>query len=381
MPSPSTGAWRLSGWASPAPRRRRAQAEANRDQAKNWIDRLPSKADKPADAAIWFKVGPAANPPRTCETLEGIWAEDIDSRAAAILVHEPLVADQEHVLLASKGNVLAMEWETEDNSRVLAIANGSFLLNLPLVNHARRPLAERVVEWIGDDSRRVAFVRRILRSERTQPASFALRLVAAHPELSLGGHSAWPVWPAGLPGPRSSAGPAPIRSRLRQRSTRRSRRSAGQAAGEKQVARNRQGPAGILPPLAAAAHDGSSQIARAGWFVLPPRPSAVGPHPPGTRRFARAGWFVLPSRPSAVGPPPRTPPFQGGKCCAGITFPPLQRGGSGGGQCRHPPRNARVRGGQCRRHPAENAGRRELAGPMQLVRKPCSFTFSLVASR
>ena len=43
-------------------------------------------------------------------------------------------------------------------SRVLAIANGSFLLNLPLVNPARRPLAERVVEWIGEQPRRVAFV-------------------------------------------------------------------------------------------------------------------------------------------------------------------------------------------------------------------------------
>ena len=206
---------------------RRAQAEANRDQAKNWIDRLPSKADKPADDAVWFKVGPAADPPRTCETMEGLWAEDIDSRAAAIVVHEPLVADQEHVLLASKGNVLAMEWGTEDNGRVLAIANGSFLLNLPLVNHARRPLAERVVEWIGDDPRRVAFVRRIFRSERTQPASFALRFAAAHPQLSLGGHSAWSVWPAGLPGPSASAGPASIRFRVRQRSTRRSRRALG----------------------------------------------------------------------------------------------------------------------------------------------------------
>jgi hypothetical protein len=137
---------------------RRAQAESNRDKAKNWTERLPSKADKPADAADWFKVGPAANPPRTCETLEGPWAEDVDSRAAAILLHEPLVANQEHVLLTSKGNVLAMEWEVEDDSLVLVIANGSFLLNLPLVNRARRPLAERVVEWIGDEHRRVAFV-------------------------------------------------------------------------------------------------------------------------------------------------------------------------------------------------------------------------------
>jgi hypothetical protein len=137
---------------------RRALAEASRDQAKNWVDKLPSKADKPADATDWFKVGPAANPPRTCETLEGLWAEGVDSRAAGILLHEPLVADKEHVLLASKGNVLAMEWGAGDDSLVLAIANGSFLLNLPLVNHARRPLAERVVEWIGEDRRRIAFV-------------------------------------------------------------------------------------------------------------------------------------------------------------------------------------------------------------------------------
>ena len=142
----------------PGAEARRAQAEANRDQAKNWIEKLPSKADKPADPAEWFKVGTATNPPRTCETLEGSWADDIDSRAAAIQVHEPLVADKEHVLLASKGNVLAMEWEADDDSRVLVIANGSFLLNLPLVNRARRPLAEQVVEWIGDDHQRVAFV-------------------------------------------------------------------------------------------------------------------------------------------------------------------------------------------------------------------------------
>ena len=122
------------------------------------------------------------------------------------MVHEPLVADQEHVLLASKGNVLAMEWGTEDNSRVLAIANGSFLLNLPLVNHARRPLTERVVEWIGDDPRRVAFVDGFSVLSGPSPPPSTLRFATAHPQLSLGGHSAWPVWPAGLPGPAPRLG-------------------------------------------------------------------------------------------------------------------------------------------------------------------------------
>ena len=32
------------------------------------------------------------------------------------------------------------------------IANGSFLLNEAVVNPARRPLAERVIEWVADDA-------------------------------------------------------------------------------------------------------------------------------------------------------------------------------------------------------------------------------------
>src|SRR5208282_1503286 len=71
---------------------------------------------------------------------------------------EPLKAGQNEVLLTGDGEVLALEWEVDRGSRVLAIANGSFLLNLPLVNPARRPLAQRVVAWIGAQPRRVAFV-------------------------------------------------------------------------------------------------------------------------------------------------------------------------------------------------------------------------------
>jgi len=42
--------------------------------------------------------------------------------------------------------------------RMLFIANGSFLLNEPLVNSTRRPLAESVVEWAGGDGRPIALV-------------------------------------------------------------------------------------------------------------------------------------------------------------------------------------------------------------------------------
>jgi hypothetical protein len=140
-----------------ADRDRRMLAESKRERASDWVARLPDRAEKPADPETWFAIGSPVNPPATCKHLDGTWAEDIDSQAAALTVHEPLKAEAEHVLLTGDGHVLAMEWGGRQG-RVMVVANGSFLLNLPLVNPARWPLAERVVDWLGDSPRRVAFV-------------------------------------------------------------------------------------------------------------------------------------------------------------------------------------------------------------------------------
>ena len=137
---------------------RRKQAESNRNRARSWVARLPDKEEKAAGPESWFAVGRAADPPRRCKSLGGPWAENVDAASAGLTVHEPLKAGQDEVLLTGDGEVLALEWEVDRGSRVLAIANGSFLLNLPLVNPARRPLAGRVAEWIGAEPRRVAFV-------------------------------------------------------------------------------------------------------------------------------------------------------------------------------------------------------------------------------
>jgi len=137
---------------------RRKQAEANLDRARGWVTRLPAKEEKAADPQDWFAVDRAVDPPRRCQRLAGPWAEDVDAATAALTIHEPLKAGSAEILLTGDGAVLATDWEVDRGSRVLAIANGSFLLNLPLVNPARRPLARRVVEWIGEGPRRVAFV-------------------------------------------------------------------------------------------------------------------------------------------------------------------------------------------------------------------------------
>jgi len=148
----------LEQLSSPADSERRIEAQSRRDRAKNWLARLPARTSQPADPDEWFALGPPLVPPLTCKTLDSPWAVGVDSRQAALPLHEPLKADREQVLLRGDGHVLAMDWETDSNSRILVITSGAFLLNLPLVNPARRALAAQAAAWVGNRSRQVAFV-------------------------------------------------------------------------------------------------------------------------------------------------------------------------------------------------------------------------------
>jgi hypothetical protein len=142
----------------PADEARRKLAEEQLEESKDWVARLPTKTTKSADPQTWFTVHKAISPPAICKILAGPWAKEVDADAAGLPIHEPLEAKGRGILLSGDGHALAMEWSVGSGSQVLAIANGSFLLNLALVNPARRPLAERVVDWIGDVPKHVAFV-------------------------------------------------------------------------------------------------------------------------------------------------------------------------------------------------------------------------------
>ena len=157
-----------------------------------------------------------STPPVVCKTLGGPWGEDLDPGRVALPRHETLKVESETLLLEGDGLPLAIEWHRIGDARVLVVANGSFLLNGALLNRARRPLAERVADWVGDPPRRVAFVEggRVLGGRRGPPSVFELLRVSpfgwvAAQMLALGWPSAWPVrrgW-AG-PGPR----PPPTRT-------------------------------------------------------------------------------------------------------------------------------------------------------------------------
>ena len=137
---------------------RHALAEKKRAAAAGWVARLPKKAEKSGGATEWFKVEGAANPPKVCTKLDGTWARDVDSAAAALTVHESVHSERMSVLLSGDDKPLVLDHSAIGTGRTLIIANGSFLLNEALVKAARRPLALRVADWPGGQMQNIAFV-------------------------------------------------------------------------------------------------------------------------------------------------------------------------------------------------------------------------------
>jgi hypothetical protein len=161
----------------------RKEAQSRRDEARGWASTLPGKFDKPAPKETWFDVGKAVVPPTACKTLAGPWADGIDAQRAALVVHKPLTSNRADALLSGDGKDLVLEWQRYGGGRVLAVASGSFLLNLTLVNPARRPLAELAAAWIGEPSQRVAFVDGPSVLGDRQPPPTLLDLIARIPSF------------------------------------------------------------------------------------------------------------------------------------------------------------------------------------------------------
>ena len=135
------------------------RVKKKRDETKKWVGDLPARPKEPAGADVWFALEPKPKDPAPCRTLGGPWAVGVDARAAAVSKHEAFRDEgDEEILLDGDGSPLAMAWSFDNGSKALALANSSFLLNAALLNRARRPLALRVAEWIGDPPLHVAFV-------------------------------------------------------------------------------------------------------------------------------------------------------------------------------------------------------------------------------
>ncbi len=129
---------------------------AGRDKADFRLARLkmPEKED-----CQWFAVE-SKDRPRKVARLRGEpeWLEGLDQAGLDIALGGRLIPRPEaETLLESDDDVLISRQEFGD-SQLLVVANGSFLLNLPLVSHEHRKLAGKLIDAAGPSPRMVVFL-------------------------------------------------------------------------------------------------------------------------------------------------------------------------------------------------------------------------------
>jgi hypothetical protein len=148
-------------------------AEVQRRLARAKADYAAARAKMPVKGyARWFTAKRDA-PKKDIRTLQGPWANGIDAKKCEIVLagrldvpaqadkgatDPPLPAKFEPLLTSESDNLaFRVEDAAFGDGQVIVVANGSWLLNYPLVNHEHRKLAARLVNECGSAGK-VAFV-------------------------------------------------------------------------------------------------------------------------------------------------------------------------------------------------------------------------------
>lgn len=134
-------------------------AEIKRRLAKDQSDYLAERAAGPADADCeWFSVKQRGKR-RTVGSMTGDpkWLAGVAPKKIGIELRGKFTpAADAQVVLASSGDSIVTR-ERKHTGELILVVNGSFLLNLPLVNHEHRKLASQLIAEAGAD-RRVIFL-------------------------------------------------------------------------------------------------------------------------------------------------------------------------------------------------------------------------------
>jgi len=89
---------------------------------------------------------------------EAEWVDSVDPSKLQMELNSRLVPPPSaDVLLESEGDALVFARAVRQ-SRMIVVANGSFLLNAPLTNHQHRRLASKLIDQIGPPEQRIAFL-------------------------------------------------------------------------------------------------------------------------------------------------------------------------------------------------------------------------------
>jgi hypothetical protein len=131
--------------------RRRQLAQADYDSQRS--------TSTPVKHCPWFTID-RSNKSRSVQTLSGVpeWIAGINPSKLDVRLHGRIVpASDAEVLLKSKNDVLVSSRDI-GNGRLIVVANGSLVLNGPLVNHEHRKLAGMLVDQIGPPRKSVVFL-------------------------------------------------------------------------------------------------------------------------------------------------------------------------------------------------------------------------------
>jgi hypothetical protein len=149
--------WRaVQGAATPAQR-----SEMMRRLARDQNDFLTGRGEMPKDEDCEWFVARGTRKQRAVKTLEGAdrWIADVDASKIDVELNGRLVPPLDaEVLVASQGDAMVSSQEMANDGRLIVVVNGSFVLNLPLVNHENRELAGRLVAEIGDSPQEIVFL-------------------------------------------------------------------------------------------------------------------------------------------------------------------------------------------------------------------------------
>lgn len=136
----------------------------------------------------WFTVE-GTGKPILLQSLSGEeqWMAGIDPSKTEIELYGRIVPPPDaEILLASDEDVVVSRQQWGD-SQLIVVANGSFLLNLPLVNHEHRKLAGHLIDEIGEE-KNVVFL---------ESSLFGTTLVGDEAEINTGTEffGIWPLEP------------------------------------------------------------------------------------------------------------------------------------------------------------------------------------------
>ena len=183
------------------------------DQAMEVSRRLATLTAEQAKARATIKIGEDSDwfvfekPQQQgrVTALSGPWSKGIDSEKVEIYLHTGLVSPTEEESSASRGGgssnfepllvadqgplVTRLRFPEWNSSQVLVVANGSFLLNLPLVNLENRELAVKLISACGTPGKAV-----FLESQAGGPPILAEDPDDSYPT----GLELFTVWPLGI---------------------------------------------------------------------------------------------------------------------------------------------------------------------------------------